>query len=67
MNSNNESKYSGKKVYKDPFDVVVVFVSERPNNWDGATALSDRLVPFDFKNIVSVSCILPIKRPMACP
>ena len=32
MNNNNESKYSGKGVYKDPFDVVVVFVLECPTN-----------------------------------
>ena len=58
-------------VYEDPFDVVVVvvFVLERATKLrsylDGATALSDRLVPFWCKDYIClVSCL---KTTMDCP
>ena len=55
---------SQKYSYKNPFYVIVVFVLERPTKlrsyWDGATALSDRLVPFSCKEYY-LSCILPKK------
>ena len=57
-------------VYEDPFDVVVVvFVLERATKlrsyWDGATVLSDRLVPFWCKEYIClVSCL---KTAMDCP
>ena len=57
-------------VYEDPFDVViVVFVLKRATKlrsyWDGATALSDRLVHFWCKEYICLASCL--KTATDCP
>ena len=66
MNNNKEAKiFRKRRVFKDLFDVVVVFVFERPTNCLGHIKTGPRLHPtdrhpFGIKIYLSpVSCMLP--------